>query len=140
MHLPLGIKLLSLLKWTNVHHNFTQHFQRDACFDLTVTDPAFTAAFPTFQAKYQQTTRNLQWLVQFAIEKQIRLRAMGSGWSFSKIAISEGGIVNTKGLRLKAQLGPSQVAPTYLAKGNDPSNLLFAQCGNTIIAYDKLTN
>src|SRR3712207_7601208 len=29
-------------------------------------------------------------------------------WSFSKIAVTEGGVVNTKKLRLKAKLGPTQ--------------------------------
>jgi hypothetical protein len=138
MELPLGIKPLPLQEWTNAHSNFSQTLKKGASFDLTVSDPEFTQVYRTFQERYNQTTKNIQWLIKHAIEKKQRLRPMGSGWSFSKVAVSEHGIINTKKLRLKAQLAETQVSPAYLARGGDPSNMLFAQCGNTIISINDL--
>lgn len=138
MDLPLGIKPLPLKKFTNAHDNFTQHLQMGASFDLSVSDPAFKRAFPGFVERYNQTTKNIQWLIQYAIDKGIRLRPMGSGWSFSEVGVTEDGIINTKKLRLKARLSKSYVADEYLANGGDPSNLLFTQCGNTVIAINRL--
>src|SRR5688572_9401740 len=98
MDLPLGIKPLPITNWkyTNAHANFTQKLKKGASFDLTVSDPVFKQQYPTFKEKYNKTTQNIQWLIKYAIENKIRLRAMGSGWSFSKVAVSEDGIINTK--------------------------------------------
>lgn len=138
MDLPLGIKTLALEKWTNAHANFTQSLQKGASFDLSVSAPEFKEKYKTFKERYNKTTENIQWLIKFASENNYRLRAMGSGWSLSKVAVSEDGIVNTKKLRLRARLAPSQITKAYLDKGGDPDNLLFAQCGNTIIAINDL--
>ena len=140
MELPLGVKLLKINqgKFTNAHANFTQKLTKDASFELTVSDPVFKQKYPSFKEKYNKTTQNIQWLIRHAIEKKIRLRAVGSGWSFSKVAVSENGIINTKKLTLKAELSASQVSNTYLQNGGDPTNLLFAQCGNEIIRINDL--
>ena len=83
MNLPLGIKPLTLKdwKWSNVHDNFCQDLQPDASFELTVSDPDFKQKYASFQERYQKTTENIQWLVKYAIDHKLRLRAMGSGWS-----------------------------------------------------------
>lgn len=140
MDLPLGIKSLSIHKgkWSNAHINFTQRLKKDASFELTVSDLEFKAKYTTFREKYHKTTENLQWLIKYAIEKKLKLRAMGSGWSLSKIAVSEDGIINTKKLTLKAELTASQVSESYIGNGGDPGNLLFAQCGNEIIRINDL--
>ncbi|KAA5547905.1 FAD-binding protein [Adhaeribacter rhizoryzae] len=140
MNLPLGIKPLKInkWKWTNAHANFTQHLKKDASFELTVSDPEFKQQFPTFKEKYHQTTRNMQWLIKYAIDHKIKLRAMGSGWSLSKVGVTDDGLINTKKLTLKAELSESQVAPEYLAKGGSANDLLFAQCGNEIIRINDL--
>lgn len=140
MNLPLGIKPLKLKnwKWTNAHSNFTQSLKPDASFELTVSDPAFKQQYPSFQERYRKSTENIQWLIQYAIDHQLRLRAMGSGWSLSKVAVTDGGIINTKGLTLKAQLTASQVSQAFLQSGGDPANLLFAQCGVEIVRINDL--
>lgn len=140
MHLPLGVKALQLKdwKWTNAHGNFTQTLQPDASFELSVSDEAFKQHYPSFQERYRKTTENMQWLIRFALDHKLRLRAMGSGWSLSKVAVAEHGIINTKGLTLKAQLTNSQVSGEFLAAGGDPANLLFAQCGNEVIRINDL--
>jgi len=140
MDLPLGIKplLIDKWKWTNAHTNFVQDLCEGSSFELTVSDPEFEKAYPTFKEKYHKTTANIQWLIQYAIDHKIRLRAMGSGWSLSKVAVCEGGIINTKKLKLLAPLDKTQVAQSYLDKGGDPTNLVFTQCGNTIININDL--
>jgi hypothetical protein len=140
MKLPLGIKPLVIdkWKWTNAHSNFTQSLREGASFELTVSDPQFEKAYPTFKQKYYKTTENIQWLIKYAIDNKIRLRAMGSGWSLSKVAVCEGGIINTKKLKLLAPLDKTQVAQSYLDKGGDPTNLVFTQCGNTVININDL--
>lgn len=140
MHLPLGIKALKLRdwKWTNAHGNFTQTLQPDASFELSVSDESFKQHYPSFQERYRKTTENMQWLIRYALDHKLRLRAMGSGWSLSKVAVSEHGIINTKGLTMKAQLTHSQVSEAFLAAGGDAANLLFAQCGNEVIRINDL--
>ncbi|MEX0968592.1 MAG: FAD-linked oxidase [Bacteroidia bacterium] len=137
MNLPLGIKPLDITSFTNAHGNFTQALKPGASFDLTVSDPGFERQYPSFKDKYNQTTENFQWLIQHAIDNNLRLRPMGSGWSLSKVAVCPDGIVNTKKLRLKASLGSSQLSEEYLNSG-DPFNLLFAQCGNSMISINEL--
>lgn len=140
MNLPVGIKPLIIEKWnwSNAHSNFTQKLKENCSFELTVSDEEFENKYKTFKEKYNATTENIQWLIKYAMDKNIRLKPMGSGWSLTKVNVSEDGIINTKKLRLKAQLGKSQIAQSYIDKGGDPSNLLFAQCGNTIISINDL--
>lgn len=140
MELPLGIKQLEIKqdKWTNAHANFTQKLKKGASFELTVSDPLFKQQYPTFKEKYNKTTENFQWLLNYAIDQNIKLRALGSGWSFSKVAVSEDGLLNTKKLTLKAELSAPQVSETYLRNGGDPADLLFTQCGNEIIRINDL--
>jgi hypothetical protein len=140
MELPIGIMPLQITNWayTNAHANFTQRLKKDASFELTVSDPAFKQKYPSFKEKYNKTTENFQWLIKYAIDNKIRLRAMGSGWSFSKVAVAEDGIINTKKLTLKAELSAVNVSDIYLQNGGHPTNLLFTQCGNEIIRINDL--
>jgi hypothetical protein len=88
-------------------------------------------------SQYNKCTENFQWIIQQALEKSMNLRAMGSGWSFSKVAVSEDSIINTKRLRHKFALGPDNFDPDFLAKGGRPDNFRFLQCGNTIININE---
>ena len=83
--------------------------------------------------KYKATTKNFQWLIQHAIDNDVRLRAMGSGWSFSKVAVTEGGIIDTKSLRLSFALSNSYVSPKYLDTGKTAKDLFFVQCGMSML-------
>jgi FAD/FMN-containing dehydrogenase len=62
---------------------------------------------------------------------------MGSGWSLSKVAVSEEAIINTKRLRLKFSLSKENFLDEVLEKGVDPENYRFLQCGNTIIGINE---
>ncbi len=129
-NLPDGISLLPITKWENGHENFVHTFEKDCSFKLSI--PSSQSANP-----YLDTTKNFQWLIQYALENNIQLRALGNGWSFSEVAICEGGLVDTKALRLTYNLKNSFVAPEYLQKGGSAGDLLFTECGISILDLDE---
>ena len=128
--LPDGISPLPLTKWENGHENFVHTFKENASFKLSI--PSAQSVNP-----YLDTTKNFQWLIQYAIQNNIQLRAIGNGWSFSEVAVCEGGLVDTKALRLSFNLKNSFVAPEYLQKGNSAGNLFFAECGISVLDLDE---
>ncbi|MCK8519992.1 FAD-binding protein [Aquimarina sp. D1M17] len=132
MALPKGIEILPIRKWENRHQNFTQKLTPGASFKVK-NDPSI----PKGTDRYLATTKNLQWLIGHAIDNDIRLRAMGSGWSFSKVAVSEGGILDTKSLRLNFSVSKSNVHQKYIDKGGSPDNLFFAQCGVSMLQLNS---
>lgn len=131
--LPEGIQRWPIERWTNGHENFTAKFKKDSSFKLVLPDSLATSS-----EKYRATTANFKWLIQYAIDHNIQLRAMGNGWSFSEVAISEGGVVDTKSLRLSFAFNDSFVAPEYLA-GHSSKDLFLVQCGMSILQiHEKL--
>ncbi|MBO9703528.1 MAG: FAD-binding protein [Sporocytophaga sp.] len=132
MSLPEGIEPLELGKWENIHQNFTHTFKKHASFKLRLPESA-----PDSTAKYRATTANFQWLIKYALQNNIQLRAMGSGWSFSDVAISEGGVIDTKSLRLTFNMGKSFIDEAWLDQGKKPENLFFTQCGVSILDLNE---
>lgn len=131
-NLPDGISVLPISRWKNGHENFVHKFKKNCSFKLSI---------PSGADPYQATTKNFQWLIQYAIDNNIQLRAMGNGWSFSEVAICEGGLVDTKALRLTYKIKKSFTAPEYLQKGGNSGDLFFTQCGISILDLDeKLEN
>lgn len=128
--LPDGISTLPITTWENGHENFVHTFKENASFKLSI--PSSASHNP-----YQDTTKNFQWLIQYAIDNNVQLRAMGNGWSFSEVAVCEGGLVDTKALRLSYNLKNSFIAPEYLAGGKTAGNLFFTQCGMSILDLDE---
>jgi hypothetical protein len=79
---------------------------------------------------YNDTTKGLQQIIADAIVKKLPLRALGSGWSWTKIATAESGIMlDTKPLNMIFDISGPSVAMAY--KG-DPTKLFLAQCGNGV--------
>ncbi|HEY8971834.1 MAG TPA: FAD-binding protein [Puia sp.] len=79
---------------------------------------------------YNDTTKGLQQIIADAIVKKIPLRALGAGWSWTKIATAEAGIMlDTKPLNMIFDISGPSVATSY--KG-DPTKLFLAQCGNGV--------
>ncbi len=132
--LPIGIQPLEFKKdkWENKHENYKQQLKKDASFRLF--PPPFE---PDMWKQYHATTKNFQWLIKFGIEKNLRLRALGSGWSMSKVAASEGGLVDTKALHLSFNITDPFIAREYKAKGGTAHDLFFAQCGNSILQLNE---
>ena len=120
---PKGIFLRPKSQWTNSHENFTQKLTKDASFKLR--NPKGTSGWD----RYRATTKNFQWLIDHAINKNIRLRALGRGWSFSKVGVSNGGIIDTLSLNFSFKLDLQDVSLTYK---NSPEDLYFLQCGTKI--------
>ncbi len=81
-------------------------------------------------AGYNDTTTGLQGLIADAIATQTPLRALGSGWSWAKIAtVNSGVMLDTKPLNTVFDITATSVSPAY---PGDPKYLLFAQSGNGI--------
>lgn len=135
MTYPAGVIPWKIKEFTNVHQNYTQPLDKDLSFDMILDDPSFQGLDQFSQ--YQKCTANFQWIIKHALENQLSIRAMGSGWSFSKVAVSEDAIVNTKRLRHKFALGEMNFHPDFLNAGNKPENFRFIQCGNTIIQINE---
>lgn len=129
-NLPDGISVLPITKWTNGHENFAHTFKENCSFKLSI--PSSQSSNP-----YLDTTKNFQWLIQYALDNNIHLRALGNGWSFSQVAVCEGGLVDTKALRLTYRLKNSFVAPEYLQKGGMSGDLFFTECGISILDLDE---
>lgn len=131
MALPAGISQLDLPKYTNKHQNFTVPFQQGTSFNMRLPFD-----FNDHERNYQATTKNFQWLVQHAIDNNISLRAIGAGWSFTEVAMADG-IVDTLELRTFFRIENSFIDPSWLAKGNHSSNLIFTQCGMDVQQLHK---
>jgi len=132
MALPTGIAVIPIRKWENRHQNFTQKLKQGASFKIK-NDATISKGID----KYNATTKNLQWIIGHAIDNNIRLRAMGSGWSFSKVAVSEGGILDTKSLRLNFSVNKTNICNEYSAKGGIAEDLFFVQCGVSILQLNS---
>lgn len=107
--------------WRNWHETFNQPVRR--LVDVWNGDSG-----EKFDA-YVGTTRALQRLIEEALERGESLRALGGGWSWTKVAACSGTIANTKPLNLKFPLSAQHVSSEY--PGN-PANLHLLQCGNSI--------
>ena len=128
---PDGIQPWPIEKWENGHQNFTHRFKKNASFKVTLPESK-----PTIEEKYKATTANFMWLIKNAIENKNTLRAMGNGWSFSDVAVCDGGAIDTKSLRLSFNLNNSFVAPEYLAQ-KDAKYLFFVQCGMSVLQVNE---
>jgi hypothetical protein len=128
MSLPNGIEQWDILEWENAHRNFKARFTKNASFSLKNPDSLTKSA-----DKYKKTTENFQWLIQHAIDNNLRLRAMGNGWSFTEIGVSGGGVINTKSLRLSFNLKDNYVSDAYRQTGKTTADLFLAQCGMSIL-------
>lgn len=131
--LPEGIKLLDIRRFENKHQNFEQKLVRRASYHLS--NPA---SLPNTWERYRATTLNMQWLIAQARKRKYTLRALGSGWSFSEVAVTNGGLIDTKGLRMVVQPSEADVATQYLATGKSDKDLIFTQCGVSIMQLNTV--
>ncbi|WP_394747004.1 FAD-binding protein [Spongiimicrobium salis] len=118
--IPQGIDKLPIEKWSNKHENFTHDLTPGASFKLW-NPPA-----NSYKERYRATTKNFQWLIDHAVTKNLKLRAMGSGWSFTKVGVTEGGLIDTASLNFSFPLSKKYTSPQY---AQQPEDLYFLQCG-----------
>lgn len=134
INLPDGIEALPITNWENGHQNFIHRFKDNASFKLRIPFLPATKA-----DQYRQTTANFQWLIQHAIDNNLKLRAVGNGWSFNDIMVCDGGMIDTKALRLSFWVPNNYIHADYLAAGKGPGDLVFVECGMSILdIHEKL--
>lgn len=108
--------------WENKHETFVQKIKD--LYELA-NDNSLSPL-----DSYNDTTKGLQSLIGEAIAKQLPLRALGSAWSWTKIATAEDGLMlDTKPLNMIFDISGASVLNTYTG---DPSKLFLAQCGNGV--------
>jgi hypothetical protein len=132
MQLPDGISLIPMTAWENRHQNFNVRFTKDACFNMRLP-----FNFNEHEKNYHATTKNFQWLIQHAIDRGITLRALGAGWSFTEVAVCDGGIVDTREIRDLFRIQESFLSPSYLTNGRKAEDLIFTQCGMSMLQMSK---
>jgi hypothetical protein len=131
--LPKGIELFHPNDpWENAHQNFKHRFKPGASYTLRVFSDESRLE------DYNATTANMQWLIQNAISTTTPFRAMGNNWSFSPVAMCNGGMLNTKALNLRFNLGNSSLSQAYLNSGKTKEDLIFVECGMSILELNEL--
>lgn len=135
MSFPIGVKQWKIKEFSNAHTNFTQPLDKNQSYDLYL-DHAKLKKLDAFE-QYRRCTDNLRWIIDDVSKKNFNIRAMGSGWSLSKVAVSDDCLINTKNLRHKFLLKAENFDPAFLAAGNKPENFRFLQCGNAIIRINE---
>jgi len=130
--LPDGVEKLDITDWENGHQNFTHTFKKGASFKMRIPFQPATAS-----EQYKKTTSNFQWLIQYALDHDLSLRAMGNGWSFSDVAVCDGGVIDTKALRLSFWIPQHFIANEYTSAGKGPADLFLAQCGMSILDVNE---
>lgn len=121
--IPKGIEVRPKTEWTNTHKNFTQQLVQGASFKLR--NPPGGSGWD----RYKATTKNFQWLIGHAIEKDLKLRALGRGWSFSKVGVTHGGLIDTLSLTFSFPIVKKDLSANY---AKNPEDLYFLQCGTKI--------
>ncbi len=120
---PLGIDPLPIDRWMNKHENFTHPLVANTSFKL------WNPPGQKHRDRYLATTKNFQWLINHAATNNIKLRAMGSGWSFTKVGVTEGGLIDTAGLNFSFPIRQQHTSSNY---AKQPEDLYFLQCGTII--------
>lgn len=113
--------------WTNSHGNVTQKIHK--LFNL------HNPKEPESSAGLRATTAMIQGLMRDAIAQDIRVLALGSGWSLSRAPTTDGWMLNTKPLNWAFQMSPHHLAPE---RADQAANLFLVQCGNSISELNKM--
>jgi len=129
--LPEGITQLPIQQWTNKHENFTHALVQNASFKLRNPKEG------KYKDRYRKSTENFQWLIKHALDNNLKLRAIGSGWSFTKVNVTEGGMIDTASLNFSFPITKKYTSPNYV---NSPEDLYFVQCGTIISEVNNRLN
>lgn len=116
-------------EWSNKHQTVRQPI--DTLYD--VWNPAARGAGEQVRA-LGATVDSLQSLIQDAIDDGFTLRAIGSGWSISDVAATDGRIVNTKPLNWLFGITASSISDSY---AGEAGSLVLAQCGASVAQINE---
>ncbi len=108
-------------QWTNRHDTFTQQIEN--LYDCINSDMG------TVLEDYNKMTKAIQEMMSKALERHKRMKVLGGGWSFTKIATTEGWMFDSKQMNLCFPITAGSINSNYKgAKGQ----LFFAQCGVSV--------
>lgn len=119
--------------WKNCHENFTNRFTPGASWR---PDHLESQGLSDSQ-RYHRATQNLQWVIKNALEQGNTIRAIGANWSFSEVAMCDGGMVQTKGLDLIFNLNAGHINPAYTGTGRSHNDLKLVECGVQIARLNR---
>jgi FAD/FMN-containing dehydrogenase len=108
-------------QWVNRHETFVQPIAD--LYDLGNRNSGDALA------DYNDATKGIQGIIKEAIDTGRELRAVGGEWSWTKIAATDGILLNTKPLNLSFRIGQHNLSTAYT---NSPDGLYFAQCGVSV--------
>jgi hypothetical protein len=111
---------------TGRHDAYRQKLEGEYAFD---PDTGNLSPFETYNA----ATQELQAILRDCKEKGKSLRARGSLWSLSKVAVTDGYLIDTKALRLAFEVPKALTNPSY---PGDSHLLRFVECGNSVAALN----
>lgn len=116
------LKLVKDKTWTNFHGTATVPIKGL----WKISNPSAAASLENMRS----TAERIQRLIRHAIEQKVRLRAVGSRWSFSEVAAAKDGwALQTSALNHDFIVNKSVVAPEY---GGDAKELVFVQAGTSV--------
>lgn len=119
--------------WKNCHENFKHTFTPGCSWILDHhADSSLSES-----DLYKRATENLKWVIGQSIDNSVTLRAIGANWSFSPVAMCDGGIVQTKGLDLIFNVNKTLVSPSYQLTGKTHDDLIFVECGTQVARLNK---
>lgn len=124
-NIPKRSSFTPLESWTGRHETYTQTIEGLHSFKAHPPTSSPAARLEVYNA----ATKELQDLIGEAVQAGKTLRALGSSWSLSKVAVTEHRLISSKALRVRFTLPASQVAASY---AGDRSKLRFLQCGYSI--------
>lgn len=116
------LKLVKETSWTNFHATVKVPIRGV----WKIRNPSPASSLPNMRA----TAERLQKLIAHAIQEKVRLRAVGSRWSFSEVAAAKDGwALQTSQLNHDFIVKKSLCDPAF---DGDPAELLFAQAGASV--------
>lgn len=116
------VHIVKRRKWQNFHDTVSQTVAQ--LVDVWNAQPNI-ASFPAYNA----TTKALQKLIGEALKENLSLRALGGGWSFTPVAVTDGILINTRPLNYQFRLAAQNLHKDYDGAAD---NVIFAQCGTSI--------
>ncbi len=86
---------------------------------------------------YNATTEELQAIISACLQDGKTLRARGSLWSLSPVAVTDGRLIDTKALRQIFEMQAPLVEESYIRAGGEVDKLRLVECGNSIDALNR---
>jgi hypothetical protein len=111
---------------TGRHESFDQALEGEYAFDIDRGEK------PPFET-YNDATRALQGIIKACVQDGKSLRAHGSLWSLSTVAVTDSRLIDTTALRLAFEVPSGLADPAY---PGDAGKLRFVECGNSVAALN----